>query len=191
MSAHVPILTNTAQGRPFDLAQPTSEQITAYDLAWQLAGIVRWSGRAIRDISVAQHSCLVADWMPEDDQRIHGLLHDAAEAWCGDITTPVKRLMKRHGFDFAAAIEAPILAAVYLRFALDWPDPDTAAGVHRIDQRLLATERRDLLAEQLFDWPTAEPLPVRITPWTKERAATEFLDRLHEFLPEYAKGLAR
>jgi len=66
------------------------EDVTAEDLAWQLAGIVRWGGFAVLDVTVARHSCLVADLIPHDHQRIHGLFHDAGEAWVWDIASPLR-----------------------------------------------------------------------------------------------------
>ena len=76
------------------------EEYTEFPLdqvAGNLSRIYRYGG-AIR-WSVAAHSLMVAD-MVADEFRLHALLHDAHEAWTGDLCLPAK---KRFGFFYDRA----------------------------------------------------------------------------------------
>lgn len=71
------------------------------------------------------------------------------------------------------------LAKWAVRTALDICDVfahgPSAALVKRADMELLATERRDLMAQGPVDWGNLpDPLPERILPWTPAQAWAEF-----------------
>lgn len=88
-AAKKPFMT-TFTGRrlnPMDL-QP--EDIDIRDIAHHLACINRWCGALKEPISVAQHSVHVA-WLCRDTGlEMEALLHDATEAYLGDVTKWVK-----------------------------------------------------------------------------------------------------
>jgi hypothetical protein len=65
------------------------EDINIADIAHGLANSARWTGQSGKFYSVAQHSVLVADCLPAN-LAAWGLLHDADEAYLGDIARPVK-----------------------------------------------------------------------------------------------------
>jgi len=117
--------------------------------------------------SVAQHSVIMRVMAEKEgllppDQLIYCLLHDAAEAYLGDIATPIKLCLP----DFQK-LEDRVLRVIFERFQLDWPMPDV---VHELDTRILVDE-----AAQLFDSPPfwikqfldagVKPLNVDIQPW--------------------------
>lgn len=79
-------------GGHFDFAVPEKSVFTLDDIAWGLAHIYRFNGQTHQPISVAQHSINVSYLV---DPRIAraALLHDAAEAFLGDITTPLKAVL--------------------------------------------------------------------------------------------------
>ena len=62
-----------------------------YSIAYSLSFINRFTGHA-GAYSVAQHSILVAQHLPEEF-KLSGLLHDATEAYLSDVSSPLKRLM--------------------------------------------------------------------------------------------------
>ncbi len=62
------------------------------DICWGLSQITRFSGQCNQDYKVAQHCCLVCDLVNEE-YKLEGLMHDSAEAYIGDIPTPVKRMI--------------------------------------------------------------------------------------------------
>lgn len=70
------------------------------DIAWALSNICRYGGHCHRNYSVAEHTLVVASILPPR-KKIFGLLHDASEAYLGDIPTPLKRRMP----EFRAAEE--------------------------------------------------------------------------------------
>lgn len=94
------ILTYT--GRAFDLAAPRADLISTVDIAHSLSMICRFGGHPRRHYSVAQHSLLVAGIVPPEHQLI-ALLHDATEAYVGDMVRPIKLMMSWHHDQCTAA----------------------------------------------------------------------------------------
>lgn len=182
------ILTATAQ--PFELDMPRIAQVNIMDIAWALSQINRFTGHALRPYSVAEHSLLVAEICEREHQLdAHGLmaalLHDAHEAYCGDLSSPGKQVLGNAWHDFERRLQGTVTSA----FALH-----TAAQVHRTaikqaDLAALATERRDLLPHHPARWEClrhAAPVawvtlqdPSR-TQHDWEFWRDRFLDRFHE-----------
>lgn len=82
----------TRSGRLIDLLNFKPEDVDIYDIAAHLSKICRFGGASRRFYSVAEHSVLVSRFLPAP-LKCAGLLHDAAEAYLGDVTTPLKHLM--------------------------------------------------------------------------------------------------
>lgn len=166
----------TASGVAFDLASPRPQDVVAQDLAHALSRLCRFGGHARTHYSVAQHSVLVSTLVPPA-LALAGLLHDAAEAYVGDVVSPVKRLLA----DFAQ-VEARVLSAVALRFAVPlWAfhTPEVAAA----DRAALLAERAALLPPSPRAWgedlgsPSTVPVG-QIVPWPADEARDRFLARL-------------
>ena len=91
------------------------------------------------------------------DELMAALLHDAAEAYLGDLPHPLK-----HRSELGAAFrvaEKRLEAVIEERFAL----PEAAARIKPLDRALLATERR-IFSEVTWHWPEldgAEELDAR------------------------------
>ena len=107
------------------------------------------------------------------DELMAALLHDAAEAYLGDLPHPLK-----HRSELGAAFrvaEKRLEAVIAERFAL----PEAAARIKPLDKALLATERRTF-SEVTWHWPEldgAEELDIEIEPWDSARALREFTAR--------------
>lgn len=164
--------TQTASGRAFPLLDPTPADVHWPDIARHLAHINRYSGAAGR-YSVAQHSCLVADLMPRQ-WRAYGLLHDAHEAYLGDITTPVVAALDYVGADTPGrstrALKDIADAAIHAAAQLPWPPPlEVRNAVREADVVALMTERRDLLGRSPRPWAdhfeAVQPLAWPIARW--------------------------
>lgn len=74
------------------------------EVAHSLSRLCRFTGHTEVTYSVAQHSLLVASLVAQTDPdlAVVGLLHDAHEAYLGDISRPVKELFREtfgQGFD--------------------------------------------------------------------------------------------
>lgn len=166
----------TASGVVFDLASPRPQDVVAQDLAHALSRLCRFGGHASTHYSVAQHSVLVSTLVPPA-LALAGLLHDAAEAYVGDVVSPVKRLLA----DFAQ-VEARVLGAVASRFAVPlWAfhTPEVAAA----DRAALLAERAALLPPSPRAWvedvgTASAPSVGRVVPWTADEARDRFLARL-------------
>lgn len=95
------ILTYT--GRKFDLLNPDPSMICIEDIAHALSLKCRWGGHTSRFYSVAEHSLNVMSRVSEA-AKFEALLHDAAEAYLGDIASPFKDSLyiERNGGGFAS-----------------------------------------------------------------------------------------
>jgi hypothetical protein len=148
----------TAHGHELHLTQPSPGSITLPCIAHSLAQINRFTGHACRPYSVAEHSVLVVQIM-ERDFRVTcphalfaGLMHDAHEAFCGDMHTPGKRVIGPAWDRF----EATLAQAVRSAFALHSASAMWADTIKQADLIALATERRDLLPPSRTPWVTLE-----------------------------------
>jgi hypothetical protein len=108
--AWIPLFTGTRYW-PED---PRPQDIDVRDIAHSLARINRWNGHTHTEFSVAQHSVLVCSLLP-DELQLFGLMHDAGEAFLGDIITPVKRLFRA----FYEEFEEATMRAVARMFGFD------------------------------------------------------------------------
>lgn len=178
-------------GRMVHVLSLTPEEVEPSDLAHHLALYNRWTGGTNEPISVAQHSMLVADWLARFGVRLEllGLLHDAAEAYMGDICRPIKAAFSMVSPGVVEKLEAQIDGAICGRFKLAPPSDEEAALVKAADQVVTATEARDLLPRERAgetEWRSflPQPLPVTIHPWTWRAAKRAFATRLDRLTKE-------
>lgn len=116
----------TASGDYFDFINPNSEDVKIYDIAIGLSKICRFGGQLPDDkfYSVAEHSLLCLELASRDgitDKGILGaiLLHDATEAYCGDVVKPLKNLMGQAYTDIEKRIENAISKKFNVDFELN------------------------------------------------------------------------
>jgi len=173
----------TYTGVAFDLANPRPEDVNATDISVALSRIVRYNGHTAEPYTVAQHSVLVSRQLAAEGHghqtQLAGLLHDAHEAYIGDIVSPVLKVL---GGDVATAVSilTERIDGVIAEAANIGPNVMHWAMVREADRRMLLTEARDLMLDPPRDWGVpGEPYPnVRITPWGTARALDEFYGRL-------------
>lgn len=184
----------TATGATVDLRNPQAASISTLDVAHSLALTNRFTGHTARPYSVAEHSLLVEEIMSREfgpmppAALLAALVHDAHEAYLGDISTPLKQ-----AFPFWALedVEQRIWLAVQHHFHTHEASRDYASIIKRCDLMALAMERRDLLP------PTGEPWPllhgVKLCTWVTldQRAGMgwedwrqAFIDRVASLLPQ-------
>lgn len=128
----------TYTGRKFNALLPVSDSIHIKDIAHALSMTCRFAGMGNAFYSVAEHSVIVADRLP-DKYKLWGLLHDAAEAYIGDMPSPFKHLFANY-----KEVEANILKVIVSKYGLDPQEPE---AVKVVDRRLLHTEARFLIPE--------------------------------------------
>ncbi len=167
----------TLSGRRVNPLDAAPEDIDPADIARALANLCRFGGHSKAFYSVAQHSAIVCDLLEErgatPDELMAALLHDAAEAYLGDLPHPLK-----HRSELGAAFrvaEKRLEAVIEQRFSL----PQAAGRIKPLDKALLAQERR-IFSEVTWHWPEldgAEELDLEIEPWNSARALEEFTAR--------------
>jgi uncharacterized protein len=170
----------TVSGRwvnPFD---PDPDQLDAGDIARALANQCRFGGHSRVFYSVAQHSVIVSELVEQrggDAEDVFAaLMHDASEAYLGDMPHPIKHRSPL-GAAFKAA-EDHLEAALRERFRIKADVPE----IKRADRALLATERRAFSAED-WHWPELkgiEPLELELTALAPDAAARAFAERYAE-----------
>lgn len=163
----------TASGHYFSFTDPLNSFYTLDDIAHALSHICRFGGHVRRFYSVAQH-CVMASYITPASDALAALMHDAPEAFVGDMPSPLKQLLPDY-----KALEARIEAAVFDCFDISLPLP---ASVKEADLIMLATEQRDLMPPHDDEWATIKgvtPLPFPILPWDALTAKQSFIDRFN------------
>jgi len=150
----------TVSGKKINYNEPnTEENIDIYDIAHALSFIRRWGGMTTVPYSVAEHSLFVAEYLEQSYAStgtvMLGLMHDAAEAYVGDLVTPIKRQLVNY-VDLERKITDDITNVLGL------PKPGLSnlpEEVKNADGVAMATEFRDLLKANGY-WQ-----PDKFTPW--------------------------
>lgn len=182
----------TFTGRMLDPLRPDLESIDIFDIAHHLSLLSRFNGACSHFYSIAQHSVYCYDQAtrynyPEPIQEklaLALLMHDAAEAYIGDITRSVKRAVP-----LFKEIERKLMAAINERF--DLPRVEDYLGfdlvVPEVDNRMLVTERVALMppgvvwnVEQHFDMYR----DFQIEQWKPWEAELLFLQKFHQHRPD-------
>lgn len=181
------MLTHT--GAAVDLRHLEPSTLSALDIAHSLANTLRFNGHTVRPYSVAEHSLLVVEIMQREWGIFHqvalhaGLMHDAHEAYCGDLSSPMKQLLG----PIWQAEEDRIQRAVLQRFGLLRAFENWQHFIKQADFTALATERRDLMSPAGPKWESLNG--VKPAAWvnlrdrdgmTADDWRTAFLDRMAE-----------
>ena len=162
----------TYKGHKFRPFKPDKQVIDIEDIAHSLSNQCRFVGMTSEFYSVAQHSFHVSYAVPPE-LALDGLLHDSAEAYLGDMATPIKRHKKMKFYSFC---EGRIYRKIAEKFGIP---AQISPEVKAADLLLLATEARDLIGSPI--WARGlEKLPTIIMPWPPKVAERRFLERFKE-----------
>lgn len=173
-----------ASGEYFDFEDPAGSMFNIGDIARGLSHICRFAGQSPRFYSVAEHSVHVSRVVPAE-HALAGLLHDAAEAFVGDMAKPLKVMCPDY-----QAIEKRVEAAVLDRFGISLP---LDRSIKEADIRMLATEQAQLMRNR-DDWhytrgrPVVEGLSIECL--APDDAFNLFVDRFEELTGQPC-GIAR
>ena len=136
----------TRLGHAFDPRVGKISEIALEDIAHALSNICRYNGHCRKFYSVAEHSVLVsriiAKMWPDDHESIlAGLMHDATEAYVGDVTTPLKVLFPKF-----MELEGQLAEDIAKKFKIKW-SKQTSDRVKIADLTALSTEARLLFGD--------------------------------------------
>ncbi len=146
----------TASGKKFYPFDPHESEICIEDIAHALSHVCRFGGHCLKFYSVAQHSVHVCRLLPERF-AFHGLMHDATEAYVGDMVRPLKRQIPLY-----QKFEAKVWRVISLQFGLPLV---LSPQVKVADNVALMTERRDLITPIHHEWSVKEKPDIhRIVP---------------------------
>jgi hypothetical protein len=167
----------TYTGRPFWPLDPRPEDVDPLDIAAALSMICRYGGHTHRFYSVAEH-CWLLSHAVAPEHALWALLHDATEAYVGDMVRPLKRSMPEY-----AAAEDHLMRVICDRVGLPYECP---AEVKEADNRILLDERAALTGRPPLPWhqdeASVQPLGVSIWALSPEAAKIGYLCRLDELL---------
>lgn len=155
-------------------SDPRKGDVDILDIAFALGNLARYGGHC-RFYSVAEHSVLVSK-IVRPELALEGLMHDATEAYLGDVTRPVRMEM---GFD-SSYLDLERKARRVIAQAFDLV-PEIPHEVEIADVRLVVLEKRVLLPRS-DPWHLSYPAPdnVAIDCWPPRGASLAFLRRYCE-----------
>ncbi len=171
----------TVTGIWFYPLDPRADEIEPYDIAHHLSMICRWGGASSRFYSVAEHSVIVSLYVDPEYAR-EALLHDATEAYLGDIVRPLKSSPEFAGY---CRLEDRMHGVIAERFNLR-TDAAAHAAVKEIDNRVILDEADALLQHRhaYDDCGFGAPLGTTIAGLSPGAARSMFLMRFAELFSE-------
>jgi uncharacterized protein len=156
---------------------PDINAINITDIARALSNCCRFGGHVRKFYSIAQHSVIVSNLCDPED-ALEGLLHDASEAYLGDMVRPLKYSDSMIAFREAEDIMEGVIAA---RFNLRHPMP---TSVKRADDIAVVAEALYLFEPQpqwALDTFEKRPHEFRLTgTWPPDIARGYFMKRFLE-----------
>jgi hypothetical protein len=167
-------MIETYTGRIVDPLGLRAEDVYIEDVAHALSNLCRFTGHTSAFYSVAEHSVHVSLMVPRE-HALMGLLHDAAEAYLGDVSSPLKAhvmIGPRTFEEVEAFAMGVILQALGAKGA-----PGHKAHVKSADMTLLHVEGSALLPPAGWQ-KTCVTLPLPCLP--PPRAEALFLARYKE-----------
>jgi hypothetical protein len=136
----------TYTGEKFVFNNIEKNKIHIEDIAHSLSMLCRYNGHCKKFYSVEEHSILVSSVLL-DELKIHGLLHDAAEAFISDIPKLFKKTIPN-----IKETEELILRHIYSELKIQYPSELEIRIIKVVDTRMLQTERKILMPDNDMVW---------------------------------------
>ena len=156
-------------GAELSAENPDPASIRLEDISHHLSMICRFGGACPVFYSVASHSMYVADLLP-DELKVEGLLHDATEAYVGDMVKCIKRQCPDY-----QRLEHIWELAIRDRFGLPTrPSAEVKAEIKRADIAALLAERRDVFGDRRAYDEISPPGEPRCKPLGPAQGCLEF-----------------
>lgn len=154
----------------FDFQDPFNHEFDIESIATALSNLCRYTGHVTRFYSVAEHCYLVSLLVPEQF-ALEGLMHDASEAFCGDVSSPLKQLLPDYKY-----IEENVQEAIARYYNLQYPFPPC---IKEADKIAYVTERKTV-GDTGIDalWHTnVKPDKIKVVGYTPATARKLFINR--------------
>lgn len=181
ITAWIPNMIKVASGHYVNLLDPDPETLDIPSISASLSKICRFGGHAPKFYSVAEH-CMHAVALAVEDgadkvlQRSL-LLHDASEAYLGDVVKPLKLHLPGY-----VAIEDNMVEAIEKRFGVRINDHHDT--IKRYDLEMLKAEKKALWPDCEEEWGQLRSVFSRavhlsfLSPAAAERQFLGWCDRL-------------
>ena len=143
-------------------------------IAFSLCFINRFNGH-IGSYSVAQHSILVAQQLPQE-LKLSGLLHDATESYLGDVASPLKTHLRSIGDTSYRETENKYHKIIDDYFGVDTLNP----AIKEVDMRILVTEGKSFGVDGIVEFNNFEPYGFTIERKRPEIVYGEFMSLFYE-----------
>lgn len=173
----------TYTGKRFYPLDPREDEIDIADIAHGLALTNRFTGQSKWPYSVAQHCCLMSEYVFHKTksrlQAKRALLHDAAEAYICDLPRPFKQFLPAY-----KAVEDHILTKLEYKFNID---KIITPEIKEWDNDMLVTEARALMNGEHWWEGSGYPDPIEglnIHSWTWRQAEAIYIDMYEELYGE-------
>jgi len=158
---------NTYSGKKLNLLDPQPEQICIRDIARGLSYNSHFGGQTPKFFSIAQHCLLVCELMEPNlgnnpNLMMLGLLHDASEAYLGDMLKPLKVMLPEF-----QKIENHMMSVILKKYSLDV-------------EMLPIIKEADKLAQRLEYEAFYKNGPMRY--WSPDAARLKFMNHFYIYL---------
>lgn len=156
----------TVTGKFVDLLNPDPNDICIEDIAWSLSRLARYNGHTIQRLpySVGQHCIHVAKYVKDLIMKSHqtvavqhmnrkmlqSLLHDAGEAYTGDISGPLKKIPELR--PIIKGIEKKIDIAIFTAFDIPMPTHEDELIIKNGDMIAQRVESYNFMVSRGMSW---------------------------------------
>lgn len=164
---------NTFTGKHILTDYMTNDDICIEDIAHGLSNICRYVGQCNPFYSVAEHSVRISRLIKSDYLRLPALLHDASEAYIGDVSSQIKAIIPEY-----IKLEELLMYGIFRKY-------DLLEYLHDPAIKLLDVQIRFPEVNSLFltdiGWAFQGGLAdyEKIKPWSAKVAEKEFLKEFH------------
>jgi uncharacterized protein len=190
----------TWSGQKFYVLDPRPEEVHYDDVCVGIARACRYGNHCRDFFSVATHSVIVSQcvydlamhrgWSDNDALMAarEGLMHDATEAYLGDIPRPLKRQREMAGY---CRVEKRLWPVICQRFEIH-STPESTALVKEVDTRVLLDEIEALMIDpDMWDragrYKDVAPLGVEIPVMEWRQSADVFSQRFDELFGDWVR----
>jgi hypothetical protein len=173
-----PILLMPSSGKYVKLLDTDPSTIDINDIALTLSNTCRFGGRCQKFYSVAEHCVHVSNHVSKSC-ALHGLLHDAAEAYLIDVPKPLQVIFQGYN-----KLESNMLAIIFHKFNLVTHIPEQVIAA---DKYIGITEYWHMISKKYCDSNPKIDLSVadkdfRFKYWQPKDARFAFIKRFKELI---------